>query len=55
MELERGTTSRVSSPAQGFSTAGCCRYNELIYLDVFKFSALCALLYACPAAQGSLR
>jgi len=31
------------------STGGCCRFNELVYSDVFKFSALCSLFYVLHA------
>eukprot|EP00931_Biecheleriopsis_adriatica_P067085 TRINITY_DN41290_c0_g1_i1.p1 TRINITY_DN41290_c0_g1~~TRINITY_DN41290_c0_g1_i1.p1 ORF type:complete len:1202 (-),score=218.14 TRINITY_DN41290_c0_g1_i1:122-3520(-) len=28
---------------------GCCRYNEMIFLDTFKYSAVCSFLYALHA------
>lgn len=28
---------------------GCCRYNEMVFLDTFKYPALCSLLYALHA------
>merc|ERR1740130_1623895 len=31
------------------SVPGCCRYNEMIYADVFKFAAVCSILYAIHA------
>eukprot|EP00930_Biecheleria_cincta_P042419 TRINITY_DN29195_c0_g1_i1.p1 TRINITY_DN29195_c0_g1~~TRINITY_DN29195_c0_g1_i1.p1 ORF type:complete len:1198 (-),score=177.89 TRINITY_DN29195_c0_g1_i1:176-3691(-) len=31
------------------TVGGCCRYNEMVFLDTFKYPALCSLLYALHA------
>mmetsp|Transcript_49223 Transcript_49223/g.107331 ORF Transcript_49223/g.107331 Transcript_49223/m.107331 type:complete len:1135 (-) Transcript_49223:616-4020(-) len=33
----------------GMERGGCCRYNEAVFTDVFKFSALCSMMYPIHA------